>query len=196
MRQEDRMQKNKPQELVKEKACRPFGLRDKLGYLFGDFGNDFSFIFASTYLMVFYTKVLGISGAVVGTLFLAARGVDAFTDITMGRIAEPLPRREGGRFRPLDPQNVRARGSVKQRHVFVLCEGLALWRTACLYGDHLSGMGKLLLHSDQYPLRFHGISDQSGAQGQSSTINFPESGCFSCKSCNRKRGTSDYLSDR
>lgn len=69
MRQEDRMQKNKPQELVKEKACRPFGLRDKLGYLFGDFGNDFSFIFASTYLMVFYTKVLGISGAVVGTLF-------------------------------------------------------------------------------------------------------------------------------
>ena len=49
MRQEDRMQKNKPQELVKEKACRPFGLRDKLGYLFGDFGNDFSFIFASTY---------------------------------------------------------------------------------------------------------------------------------------------------
>ena len=100
MRQEDRMQKNKPQELVKEKACRPFGLRDKLGYLFGDFGNDFSFIFASTYLMVFYTKVLGISGAVVGTLFLAARGVDAFTDITMGRIADRFPAGKEGRFRP------------------------------------------------------------------------------------------------
>lgn len=25
---------------------RPFGMRDKIGYLFGDFGNDFSFIFA------------------------------------------------------------------------------------------------------------------------------------------------------
>ncbi len=26
---------------------RPFGIRDKIGYMFGDFGNDFSFIFAS-----------------------------------------------------------------------------------------------------------------------------------------------------
>lgn len=52
---------------------RPFGMRDKIGYMFGDFGNDFTFIFASSFLMVFYTKVLGISGAMVGTLFLLAR---------------------------------------------------------------------------------------------------------------------------
>ena len=26
--------------------ARPFGARDKWGYLFGDFGNDFTFIFA------------------------------------------------------------------------------------------------------------------------------------------------------
>ena len=26
---------------------RPFGARDKWGYLFGDFGNDFTFIFRS-----------------------------------------------------------------------------------------------------------------------------------------------------
>ena len=38
---------------------RPFGMRDKIGYMFGDFGNDFTFIFASSFLMVFYTKVLG-----------------------------------------------------------------------------------------------------------------------------------------
>ena len=25
---------------------RPFGMRDKVGYLFGDFGNDFTFIFS------------------------------------------------------------------------------------------------------------------------------------------------------
>lgn len=79
---------------------RPFGLRDKLGYMFGDFGNDFSFIFASSYLMVFYTKVLGISGAVVGVLFLAARCVDAFTDVTMGRIVDRSQPRKDGRFRP------------------------------------------------------------------------------------------------
>ena len=65
---------------------KPFGMRDKMGYMFGDFGNDFTFIFASSFLMVFYTKVLGISGGMVGTLFLVARFVDAFTDVTMGRI--------------------------------------------------------------------------------------------------------------
>lgn len=79
---------------------RSFGLRDKIGYMFGDFGNDFSFIFASSYLMVFYTKVLGISGAVIGTLFLLARVVDAFTDVSMGRIVDNMQPVKGGRFRP------------------------------------------------------------------------------------------------
>lgn len=79
---------------------RPFGNLDKLGYMFGDFGNDFTFIFASSYLMVFYTKVLGISGAVVGALFLLARCVDAFTDVGMGRLVDTLLPARDGRFRP------------------------------------------------------------------------------------------------
>ncbi len=83
-----------------EKNVRPFGIKDKLGYMFGDFGNDFSFIFAGSYLMIFYTKVLGFSGTVVGTLFLCARLVDAFTDITMGRIVDRVKPSKDGRFRP------------------------------------------------------------------------------------------------
>ena len=79
---------------------RPFGLLDKIGYMFGDFGNDFSFLFASNYLMVFYTKVLGISGFVVGILFMGARIVDAFTDVTMGRIVDHMQPAKDGRFRP------------------------------------------------------------------------------------------------
>lgn len=82
------------------KVQRPFGIKDKIGYMFGDFGNDFSFIFASSYLIVFYTKVLGISGAVVGFLFLAARLVDAFTDVTMGQIVDNMEPVKDGRFRP------------------------------------------------------------------------------------------------
>ncbi len=80
-------------------GVRPFGIRDKLGYMFGDFGNDFSFIFASSYLMVFYTKVLGLSGYTVGLLFLGARFVDAFTDVTMGRIVDHMAPAKDGRFR-------------------------------------------------------------------------------------------------
>lgn len=83
---------------VKEK--RAFGVRDKIGYMFGDFGNDFTFIFASSFLMVFYTKVLGISTAAVGTLFLVARLVDAVTDVTMGRIVDRYSPKDGDKFRP------------------------------------------------------------------------------------------------
>lgn len=79
---------------------KPFGLKDKLGYMFGDFGNDFTFIFASGFLMVFYTKVLGIDPAAVGVLFLVARCVDAFTDVTMGRIVDTFKPAKDGRFKP------------------------------------------------------------------------------------------------
>lgn len=70
---------------------KPFGIQDKLGYMFGDFGNDFTFIFASSFLMVFYTNVLGIDPKMVGILFLVSRVVDAFTDIGMGRIVDRMP---------------------------------------------------------------------------------------------------------
>ncbi len=83
-----------------QKEVRPFGLRDKIGYMFGDFGNDFTFIFASLFLMVFYTKVLGIRAELVGVLFVVARLVDAFTDITMGRIVDKMKPRKDGRFKP------------------------------------------------------------------------------------------------
>ena len=84
---------------MKDGEVRDFGRRDKIGYMFGDFGNDFTFIFASSFLMVFYTKVLGISGGMVGTLFLTARFVDAFTDVTMGHIVDAAPPARDGKFR-------------------------------------------------------------------------------------------------
>ena len=34
--------------------------------MFGDFGNDFTFILSSTFLMKFYTDVMGVSAAIVG----------------------------------------------------------------------------------------------------------------------------------
>ena len=84
---------------MKEKVVKPFGLKDKIGYMFGDFGNDFTFMFSSTFLMVFYMKVWGISGAAVGTLFLVARFVDAFTDVTMGRIVDTCKPGKHGKFK-------------------------------------------------------------------------------------------------
>ena len=52
------------------KVLRPFGWKDKVGYMIGNVANDLMFIFASLYLQVFYTDVLGINAALVGTMFL------------------------------------------------------------------------------------------------------------------------------
>ena len=30
---------------------RPFGIKDKLGYMFGDFGNDFTFLLSAMFLL-------------------------------------------------------------------------------------------------------------------------------------------------
>ena len=87
--------------MIRETQVRPFGRRDKLGYLFGDFGNDFTFILSTMVLMKFYTDVVGISAGAVGTIMMVARFVDAFTDVTMGRICDrsrPVP--GVGKFRP------------------------------------------------------------------------------------------------
>lgn len=80
--------------------ARRFGLRDKLGYMLGNVANDFTFTFASVFLLVFYTKVLGISSALVGTMFVIARFLDAFTDITMGHIVDRAKTTKNGKFRP------------------------------------------------------------------------------------------------
>ncbi len=79
---------------------RPFGMRDKIGYMCGDLANDFTFIFASGFLLKFYTDVLGVDAYWGGILFLVARLVDAFTDVGMGRIVDTMAPAKDGRFRP------------------------------------------------------------------------------------------------
>lgn len=85
---------------MKTKNSRPFGIRDKMGYLFGDFGNDFTFILSSSFLMKFYTDVMGVPGAAVGIVMMIARFVDAFTDVTMGRICDRSKMTPVGKFKP------------------------------------------------------------------------------------------------
>ena len=86
--------------MTKTRGFRPFGWRDKVGYMTGNIANDLMFIFASLYLQVFYTDVLGINAALVGTMFLVSRVVDAFTDTAMGRIADKTKATKNGKFRP------------------------------------------------------------------------------------------------
>ena len=83
-----------------QNQLRPFGMKDKLGYLFGDFGNDFTFILSTMILSKFYTDVMGVSAGVVGTIMMLARFVDAVTDVTMGRICDRSKPTAAGKFKP------------------------------------------------------------------------------------------------
>lgn len=85
---------------MEKPTVRPFGFRDKLGYMFGDFGNDFTFILSTTILMKFYTDVMGVGAGVVGTVMMVARFADAFTDVTMGRICDRAKGNKNGKFKP------------------------------------------------------------------------------------------------
>jgi len=84
----------------RQKEVRPFGLRDKLGYMFGDFGNDFTFVLSSSFLLKFYTDVMGVSAGVVGVIMMLARFVDAFTDVAMGRLCDRSKVTPVGKFKP------------------------------------------------------------------------------------------------
>lgn len=68
--------------------------------MFGDFGNDFTFIFSSMMLQKFYSDCMGISVGVVGIMMMAARFLDAVTDVTMGQIVDRSRPTKAGKFKP------------------------------------------------------------------------------------------------
>lgn len=86
--------------MIEKNNVRPFGFKDKIGYMFGDFGNDFTFILSSSFMLKFYTAVMGIHAGVVGVLMMAARFVDAFTDVAMGQIVDRSKPTKDGKFKP------------------------------------------------------------------------------------------------
>lgn len=103
MKQQSTIAKAPPpetEENVLQKDVKPFGIRDKVGYMFGDCGNDLTFIFASMVLLKFYTDVMGVSSALVGTMMMVVKILDAFTDVTMGQIVDRSKPTKDGKFTP------------------------------------------------------------------------------------------------
>ncbi len=67
----------------------------RIGYGMGDFGCNLVFGTMASYLMFFYTDVFGIEAAVVGTMLLSTRLLDAFTDVLMGLVVDRTNTRWG-----------------------------------------------------------------------------------------------------
>ena len=71
----------------------------KIAYGMGDVGCNFSWMFVSNFLMIFYTDVFGIGMSAVATLMLVSRIWDAVIDPMIGTLTDKTHTR-WGRFRP------------------------------------------------------------------------------------------------
>lgn len=74
-------------------------LTERLSYGMGDMGYSLAYNMASGFLLYYYTNVVGLPATAVGTIFLAARLMDAVIDILVG-IAVDKTRSRWGRTRP------------------------------------------------------------------------------------------------
>lgn len=75
------------------------GLREKIGYGFGDAASSMFWKIFGMYSLFFYTDVFGITAAAAGTMFLAARLWDSFFDVFVGIISDRTKSR-WGKYRP------------------------------------------------------------------------------------------------
>lgn len=73
--------------------------KDKIGYGLGDMASALVWQTATLFLAYFYTDVFGLPAAIMGTMFLVVRAVDAFVDPCIGALVDRTQTRHG-RFRP------------------------------------------------------------------------------------------------
>lgn len=74
-------------------------VKEKVAYGLGDTASNIVFQTVMLFLAFFYTDIFGISPAVVGTMFIVVRVLDAITDPLMGGLADRT-NTKWGKFRP------------------------------------------------------------------------------------------------
>ncbi|MDQ1231802.1 MFS transporter [Sphingomonas sp. SORGH_AS_0879] len=74
------------------------GFVERVSYGFGDMGTSLAYNMASGFLLFYYTNIIGLPAAAVGTVFLVARLMDAVIDVLVG-IAVDKTRTRWGRTR-------------------------------------------------------------------------------------------------
>lgn len=78
---------------------KKLSFKEKYSYGIGALGKDLVYAIVASYLMFYFTDVVGLNPAFVGTLFLGARMWDAFNDPMMGMVVDNT-RTKFGKFRP------------------------------------------------------------------------------------------------
>lgn len=80
---------------------RPFGIRDIIGYFFGDFGCNMSFSLQASYLFIFYTQFVGIALEHWAVIILITKIFDGINDPIAGFLIDKIgAKSEGDKFKP------------------------------------------------------------------------------------------------
>ena len=69
---------------IKKKDIPAFGIKDEIGYVFGDMAGSFVNLFVDAYFLTFCTYVLGVKPGWMASLFLFSRLWDAINDPIIG----------------------------------------------------------------------------------------------------------------
>jgi glucuronide carrier protein len=88
-----------PKPATQAGAISRLNLKSVIGYGSGDAANNLAFSLGTTFLLLYYTNVVGLPAAAIGTMFLIVRLWDAFTDLFAGRVIDRTMTR-WGKFRP------------------------------------------------------------------------------------------------
>lgn len=83
-----------------KRAERPFGWRDKFGYLMGDLGCNMSFSLISGYMFIFFTQFIGINPLHYATIILLTKVWDGVNDPIVGALVDRFTPKAGDKFRP------------------------------------------------------------------------------------------------
>ena len=75
-------------------------MKEKISFALANLGNIPIQTILGSYLLIFYTNVIGLNPAACATLFLIARVMDALKDPFMGFLIDRLPTTKHGHFRP------------------------------------------------------------------------------------------------
>lgn len=86
--------------MEKQKALRPFSMRDKWGYAFGDLGCGLSFSLVSTYMLLFYTQYIGLGTRHWEWIIVVSKAWDAVNDILIGNMVDRKRISKKSKFTP------------------------------------------------------------------------------------------------
>ncbi len=85
--------------IVKKEEGSLLSRKEKFSFFLVNMGNIPLMTLLGSFLLIFYTDVVGLDPAIIGTLFLVSRIFDGVNDPVMGYVIDHLPRTKMGRFR-------------------------------------------------------------------------------------------------